>query len=1383
PIVYSGGMVCAVAALTLPKLLMMLGALTPLAATLPVVAAFSLAGLFGVLAASTFFYMRVARVAKNVAAEGQMYEVRSMTDLFIAMKVMSEKPAFDKKMFIVPGVFLAAAVAGVVALTLTGVVPGLVAGAIGVVCGAVPLAVMIQRTVQAVRLRNMFSYKNFGYRKDMALQLQRELLQELQMKKFDINATQAQKLLSGDMGYDDVGELTHEVAHRLKQFYNKFYRTDIPDMPTGNISPFKRWLEIPRMMLYGTYAGAWDVDWVTARAEIAPLINNDVIQNQFRNYLITELGCSGSQINEILAIVSLGAAYKRLSFETVKAEIDAIRSSGRELTGAEKLLFWLKMDEGLVKYPGNPGDSNDKQYPVIEDRIEKFLKEKFPTDQVFAKELNRVRKTLVNFVAVREDTMININERNRRVFDMLRMYAEDYKWDSLYQSLKATFTPQEMEAIRKAALDMLTATELEDFTAWKEETLERTNAVNYMIQAEINYREMAADKFMYLFQPVNTWTASNPALHQEMAERYKDLPNVGVIEPVGYAGILPLKDVAWMEQRALQTQARVMIAQDLSNRIPLEEAWFLPTALSEYDTDPRLGGQVFPLWSEHALTTPTSGSAGHAEGTWTHPVQMAANQMGTIDVYGKWLMDGDVFFGDSAPSLLEKTAEERAAYKAAGLDNLSGRRGTGPGIRAAEDALQGGGVTAEGGNIRHVAYVEMIQDKTRKLASHVVPEFKYDADVDDLFRGEDAVRQHLSPGAVNKKLTKVALTHFFLRELPGFIGTLAFVAFMAGHVDPWYGMVLKYVAVGFSYMFMHAITLPAIEYYKQLYGNSKGPLVLLKRMFIKPGFTAFFSALAPTYVTAHAYDHLQGLSKFPPTARGGWFIGDDYNGVINNSINTHFKGIVIAAPFAVLMGFLMNFHPITICVSAFYFSMILGWLVAPQFFNPTVAYFLKKQFEKVRYKQDGFSKIGAFALTALDALLFFHYSLAVGWVGVLFGKNKANAFMGAMDKTGNILWGGVSKDELKGKISNDGDKIYDWLMSKGYLDPGLDPAKAWFKLLPLEFSPGDLEISEFRDVLKTGVRPVDTFVLGLIGKPATAADTITISDLERVLNAILKMRDFYKRVLMDINKDRLSLEMQELLRKVSDENWSLTDVECARLNGALLRAVYPIDVWRAMSITEKEAALESKLLTAFPKGAAQALAVLRLPSSQFNAVDLDINVLRKVLGRIVHNQADPLLLVQLNKTEAQANTITPAECAVGLNALLGMRDLYVRVGDDFKVADLARDMRKLLARVIANDTTLEDRDYFQLNKAILKLIYADAVSKGREARVVTTFKSLLKEWKPFFAMDIKKAPMSFRFWRNIAFVAAIGLLWWTIPPVLAAAAGSLLATIGLSWGN
>ena len=200
---------------------------------------------------------------------------------------------------------------------------------------------------------------------------------------------------------------------------------------------------------------------------------------------------------------------------------------------------------------------------------------------------------------------------------------------------------------------------------------------------------------------------------------------------------------------------------------------------------------------------------------------------------------------------------------------------------------------------------------------------------------------------------------------------------MTFHVDAWYALPLAWVAIAFGYIFMHSITLPAIHYYNQLYGAPWGVFILFKRIFIKPFFLGFFSSLYPNYVNAFNDELTQGTPRFPPTIRGGWFASVKYSELYE--AKTDRFGIMLATPFVIIIALLINFHPIIMLTSIFYFNMIIGWIVYPKVFDPGVGKFLSGWYEYVRYGNNPFKKFAKGIIALIDVASFFFYAQYRAW--------------------------------------------------------------------------------------------------------------------------------------------------------------------------------------------------------------------------------------------------------------------------------------------------------------------------------------------------------------------------------------------------------------------
>jgi len=73
----------------------------------------------------------------------------------------------------------------------------------------------------------------------------------------------------------------------------------------------------------------------------------------------------------------------------------------------------------------------------------------------------------------------------------------------------------------------------------------------------------------------------------------------------------------------------------------------------------------------------------------------------------------------------------------------------------------------------------------------------------------------------------------------------------------------------------------------------------------------------------------------------------------------------------VILAFI-NFHPIIMAVTAFYFIMVFSWIIAPELYNPGVKYF-SAFYEKNKYNKNVVLQAATAAIKVLDVVLFFFY--------------------------------------------------------------------------------------------------------------------------------------------------------------------------------------------------------------------------------------------------------------------------------------------------------------------------------------------------------------------------------------------------------------------------
>lgn len=110
-----------------------------------------------------------------------------------------------------------------------------------------------------------------------------------------------------------------------------------------------------------------------------------------------------------------------------------------------------------------------------------------------------------------------------------------------------------------------------------------------------------------------------------------------------------------------------------------------------------------------------------------------------------------------------------------------------------------------------------------------------------------------------------------------------------------------------------------------------------------------------------------------------------------------------------------------------------------------------------------------------------------------------------------------------------------------------------------ELCAADLDVFTLRRTLKDG-RLANKIVLENLGMTSAALKTAPEEAIVAAFVKILKMRDFYNKINVDLYNARLPGKIKELLSKARFSNSTLTDKDFMRLNRALLEAIYPVEV-------------------------------------------------------------------------------------------------------------------------------------------------------------------------------------------------------------------------------
>ncbi|MFA5159039.1 MAG: hypothetical protein WC484_00855, partial [Candidatus Omnitrophota bacterium] len=108
---------------------------------------------------------------------------------------------------------------------------------------------------------------------------------------------------------------------------------------------------------------------------------------------------------------------------------------------------------------------------------------------------------------------------------------------------------------------------------------------------------------------------------------------------------------------------------------------------------------------------------------------------------------------------------------------------------------------------------------------------------------------------------------------------------------------------------------------------------------------------------------------------------------------------------------------------------------------------------------------------------------------------------------------------------------------------------------PSRFFVGDLNLQELRDSL-AAEGTVNDLVLEMLGITREQLGTVTSESLVDVLNSILDMDGFYKKVDLDVYQANLPQNIQQLLKRVQSSDGAMTQDEQNQLNRALLEEIY-----------------------------------------------------------------------------------------------------------------------------------------------------------------------------------------------------------------------------------
>jgi len=99
---------------------------------------------------------------------------------------------------------------------------------------------------------------------------------------------------------------------------------------------------------------------------------------------------------------------------------------------------------------------------------------------------------------------------------------------------------------------------------------------------------------------------------------------------------------------------------------------------------------------------------------------------------------------------------------------------------------------------------------------------------------------------------------------------------MVFHVDAWYALPLAWMAVGFSYIFMHAISLPAVTYYNSDVRHALGHFGHVEALADQAGICELYGLPVSQLRQRKPWMRQPKALEIPATDRGGWNIGNTW---------------------------------------------------------------------------------------------------------------------------------------------------------------------------------------------------------------------------------------------------------------------------------------------------------------------------------------------------------------------------------------------------------------------------------------------------------------------------------------------------------------------------
>lgn len=362
----------------------------------------------------------------------------------------------------------------------------------------------------------------------------------------------------------------------------------------------------------------------------------------------------------------------------------------------------------------------------------------------------------------------------------------------------------------------------------------------------------------------------------------------------------PAKYVSWMGSY-INIQGEVIMALDWDHRHQIEQLWFYPNALREFDISSRLGVAVY---SGDIMTRGVShvgNVMGVMEEGWLKGTLPVKNEIGGVGAYGKF------FFLTAAVRNSEGLPDEFVA----------------------EDIMTALRVMTNGFTTMMVSYVRVLKGLSTQFIEALKPLMKWSGDSGQVVYAEIftkfmwSLRVHVS-----KKLDTVkGMMHYIKKPSVFRVTTLVLINFYYLNLNPWYG--IPFALMVNSIILSQAIGGGAIiGAYVERYGWIRG-LALYAYHF--PWIFMMATAITPTYAMAVKLGFAP-FTKFILTGGKGGPLA-----------KARFSDLYIAGQYSVIPGFLLTilvlsstFDPTKFLIwSPQILTAMVGWWWGPFFLNHT----------------------------------------------------------------------------------------------------------------------------------------------------------------------------------------------------------------------------------------------------------------------------------------------------------------------------------------------------------------------------------------------------------------------------------------------------------------